>query len=256
MSMSKLPKEIRLQIWTLAYFSQAPRLVAIETHQHDEFHSKDTFCPRYSPTPAPTVFNICQESRAEAHFQALKAGHVVRLPYAASPDFFSDFYFRWDVDILFLSTTGPRVGHLDDSFEVGLLAHFREASAGTPTATALRNVSITDPDWTSYRYGGLSDFPNIARVIMMVDRGCLDGDVLQRTRAVGAAKRTVLMYRYALTMEAKKRGVEYKAPPFVLDFAILGTAGELQIIPREEWREWGNTGDEWATLEMGMGWFQ
>lgn len=252
MSMSNLPKEIRLQIWTLAYFSQPPRLVAIETHQHDKSHSSDTFCPRYSPTPAPTVFNICQESRAEAHFQALKAGHVVRLPYAAGPGFFSDFYFRWDVDVLSVKTWGERIGHLDNNPQVGLLAHLREASAGTPTATALRNVDITTFTWGSYRNDCFSDFPNIARMIMMVDRRCLNGDALQKTKVVDAAKWVLTSYRLDLVMAAVKRGVQYKARPFALDFAMLGTEGELQVIPREEWREWSNAGDAWVTLDYHL----
>lgn len=258
MSMSNLPKEIRLQIWSLAYFSQAPRLIAIETHQHDESHEEDIFCPRYSRTPAPTVFNICQESRAEAHFRALKAGHVVKLPYAAGQHFFADFYFRWDVDILCLQTEGPRTGHFDDSQEVGLLPHFRTASASMPTERTLRNVAITNVFWDTYRDGSLSNFPNIARMIMIVDPSRWDPDLVHHQKAefVHAAKRIVLMYRFDLNMLARRRGVEYKAHPFVLEFATRGKEDELQIIPREEWREWSAVGDAWTTLEMDEDWFE
>jgi hypothetical protein len=108
MSISVLPKELRLMVWALAYFNEPPRLVALETKPHDEDHDEYHFCPRYSPSPAPTVVNICQESRAEARYQAIKAGHIVELPTGVPGHNSDKFYFRIDTDILLLQLEGPR----------------------------------------------------------------------------------------------------------------------------------------------------
>ncbi|KAF2866890.1 hypothetical protein BDV95DRAFT_611183 [Massariosphaeria phaeospora] len=73
-----LPKELRLKIWALAYHDEASRL------------------------PRPTTVNTCQESRAEARYQALKAGDLIQ----ASADDSSgppDIYCRAKVDVLYIT---------------------------------------------------------------------------------------------------------------------------------------------------------
>jgi hypothetical protein len=140
-----LPTEIRLQIWSLAYFSEPPRLVALRTKPHDENHSEEnTFCPRYSPSPAPAVVNICHEARAEARRQARTAGHIVRLHVRCQgslrTECIEEFYFRFEIDISYLPPDS-HLAHFDDSAEVGILPHFRRAV--DYDATVLQNMAIT-----------------------------------------------------------------------------------------------------------------
>lgn len=108
-----LPKEVRLQIWALAYHASPPRVVALSTDPHS--------LP--SPSPASPIYNVCREARSEARFQARKAGHLISLrqdvkPHTpdekpetpnekpkeeenAPPDF--EVIFRYDVDELLMA---------------------------------------------------------------------------------------------------------------------------------------------------------
>ncbi|KAH7383316.1 hypothetical protein BKA66DRAFT_93762 [Pyrenochaeta sp. MPI-SDFR-AT-0127] len=250
MSIFDLPKEIRLHIWTHVYFSQAPRLVTLATSPHDENHTEDTFCPRYSPTPAPTAVNICHESRAEAHYQAIKAGHIVKLPYEHESTCSQEFYFRFDTDILYLQLAGARIKHFDDSPEIGLLAHFRHATGCAPAS--LQKIAITKVLLYGQFDGSVSnvlrEFPSISHMIMMVPESIRDNSP-EKTAFVHAARRIVMMYRFDLEHRAGNIGEQFNPYPFLVDFATLGSENELRIVPRKIWREWSVEGDGWATLD-------
>ncbi|KAF1834364.1 hypothetical protein BDW02DRAFT_569149 [Decorospora gaudefroyi] len=170
MSISILPKEIRLEIWALAYLNEPPRLVALETKSHDEDHDEQHFCPRYSPSPRPTVVNICHEARAEARYQAIRAKHVVQLPASLTGTNCDEFYFRVDTDMLLLQLEGPRVRHYDDSPNAGLLAHFSAATGCD--FQALENVALTKVVSRGFRddslFNVLRAFPRISRIIMLL----------------------------------------------------------------------------------------
>jgi hypothetical protein len=259
MSLSCLPKEIRLQIWSLLYFSQPPRLVALRTMPHDQAHDEQTFCPRYSPTPAPTAVDICHESRAEACYQAHKAGHIVQLHQgqlgAASSGlarFTEEFYFRFETDILYLPLEDVHVKHFDDSPEVGLLRHFR--CSLNCDATLLRNIAITQVIKSGYRDGSLSntlqEFPHLSQVVMVVP------DDVQRSRSqkslfVHATYRIMTMYRFDL---GNQLGDNAKLAPIDVEFAVI-TKGKLKLVPKDIWKDWSDLGayNQWieATTTLG-----
>jgi len=248
MSLSLLPKEIRLQIWALAYFNEPPRLVALETMPHDEDHDEEYFCPRYSPSPAPLMVNVCHESRAEARYQALRANHIIELPSPVTEIGCGEFYFRIDTDILLLRLEGPRAKHYDDSPDVGLLSHFSIAT-GCDTKM-LQNVAITKVILNGFRDGSLSnvlrDFPRISRMVMMLTEDIWKDD-MEKELFVRAAARIVRMYKLDLMTHARNIGETFKAHPFDVDFARL-LHGQLHIVPKEVWRSWSDGGDEWVTL--------
>ncbi|KAF1845356.1 uncharacterized protein K460DRAFT_284499 [Cucurbitaria berberidis CBS 394.84] len=253
MSISVLPKEIRLQLWAHAYFSQPPRLVALATRPHHEDHKEDSFCPRYSPSPAPTVVNICQEARAEAHYQALKVGHVVTLPYDNEPNYTSEaFYFRFETDILYLPLEGPHVKHYDDSPEVGLLAHFREAIGCTPTL--LRNIAIEKVVYSGFEDGSLSnvlrDFPTMKRMIMLITERNMRDDAVKKARFCRAARRIEWTYEFDQCKTGRDSEEWFRPRPFAcnVDFATR-KGGELEIVPKEVWREWTAEGPSMDDVE-------
>ncbi|KAI2482682.1 hypothetical protein Ptr902_04998 [Pyrenophora tritici-repentis] len=248
MSLSLLPKEIRLQIWALAYFNEPPRFVALETKPHDEDHDEEHFCPRYSPSPAPLMVNLCHESRAEARYQALKSNHIVELPSSVTGTSCDEFYFRIDTDILFLQLEGPRVKHYDCSPEVGLLSHFGIATRCD--AKMLQNVAITKVILNGFRDGSLSnvlrDFPKISRMVMMLTEDIWKDD-MEKELFVRAAARIVRMYKIDLMAHARKIGEPFNPHPFDVDFGRL-LFSQLHIVPKDVWIDWSDGGDEWVTL--------
>jgi hypothetical protein len=246
---TSLPKELRLQIWALAYFAEPPRLVALQTKPHDESHGKDFFCPRYSPSPAPTIVNVCHEARVEAHFQAEKARHLVRHHvglFPATPEtmYTEEYYFRFSTDILYIPLADQHTAHFDDSPDVGFLPHFRRAVGGCDPFT-LRNVAITKVMWNGVHDGSVSnslrEFPCICRFVML----CPDEDRLKASRRnpfVRSAYRIVTLYR----MDVRQQAGDMDLDVYIdVDFATL-EEGRLRIIPKREWGEWNGLGCEWV----------
>lgn len=263
MSILTLPKELRLQIWALAYHTEPGRLVTLETLPHDEDHADDVFCPRWSPSPAPTMMNVCRESRAEAHFQAVRAGYVLSLPstiVSTAANVKREFYFRITIDILNISLEGRGVAHSDDSPENGLLAHFLHLAGSD---CQLRQVAISKVILHGFRDGSLSNvlrfFPLVERMVMMVPDDIYNDDIYHdsknggtgdtggRERFVRAAARIVRMYKLDLMEHSRLQGVTWRARAFDVDFARLGRV--LRVVDREEWCAWSDGGDEWATLD-------
>lgn len=246
MSIFNLPKEIRLQVWGLIYFNEPPRLVTLRTKPHDEHHAEDTFCPRYSPTTAPTVVNLCQEARAEARYQAQRAGHLIHLPSTLDSQC-SEFYFRTSVDILFIDLEHSPNKHFDDSPDCGLLAHFHEAIGCD--ATLLKNIAITQIVRVAFVDGALSnclrDFPNIEHLIMVVGERDMYS-IQERERFVLAARRIVTQYRLDMRIRAKARGEVYvhEERTLDLDFAMR-VDGRLELLEKEMWSEWGDLERGW-----------
>ncbi|KAF1911110.1 hypothetical protein BDU57DRAFT_552342 [Ampelomyces quisqualis] len=241
MALASLPKEIRLEIWSLAYFAQPPRLVALRTKSHER-HYDNNFCPRYSPSPAPTVVNVCKEARAEAHYQARKAGHMVQLRHGpltvAAPEeaqFTEEFYFRFETDILYLPLEDINVKHFDDSPEVGFLRHFRAAVGCDPLQ--LRKIAVTKVIPSGYNDGSFSNvlrkFPHISHMFMMVPNGMWE-DRQQKALLVGAARRIVRMYDIDMGRDIR----DVTSPSKIqVDFAAL-VKGELALVPRAMWKDW------------------
>lgn len=246
MSIFSLPKEIRLQIWSLVYFGEASRLVTLRTKIHDEDHGVDIFCPRYSPNQPPAVVNICQEARREAQFQARRAGHLIRLPSTLDLRC-TEFYFRLDTDILFIDLGHGINQHFDDSPDCGLLPHFLEAEGCD--AALLKRIAINQIVHFAFVDGALSnclrDFSNIEHLIMVIDNKdtC---KLPERDRFVLAARRMVTQYRLDARIRAKARGEVYVhgERSFDLDFAIRNGRG-LEVLDKEVWSEWGDLHKEW-----------
>jgi hypothetical protein len=248
MSMFSIPKELRLNIWAIAYFAQPPRLVALRTEPHDETHDEDTFCPRYSPTPSPTVVNICHEARAEAYYQARKAGHLVRLHrerlFVASHElarYTEEFYFRFETDILYLPMEDEHSKHFDDSPEVGLLCHFRKAM--NCDVSLLQNVAVTKVICSGFHDGSLSnclrEFPNISRIIMMLPEEVGEN---QKTKSLSVRGAFRILRIYEFDMK-NRSGDSERVVRVSVDFAILSKGG-LALVPKETWKDWSDVGYE------------
>jgi hypothetical protein len=246
MSLFCLPKELRLQIWSLVYFSQPPRLVTLRTKSHDEAHNEDIFCPRYSPTPAPVAAYICHESRAEASYQARKARQIIRLHQGSCdvaskepPGFMEEFYFRFETDILYLPLEDTGVKHFDDSPEVGLLRHFRVSVDGD--AALLRNVAVTQVINSGIRDGSLSntlrEFPRLSRIIMVVPDN-VERSQLRKSLFVEAACRIMALYKFDTSPDTWLE-LDYATKPgtHTMDFAMVAE-GKLEIIPQALWKDW------------------
>ena len=244
--MFNLPKEIRLQIWSLVYSNEPPRLVTLRTKLHDEQHAEDVFCPRYSIAPSPTAVNICRESRLEAEYHAKRAGQLIFLPSSldASQD---EFYFRPDLDILFINLKHGINKHFDDSPDCGLLAHFRNAVGGD--TMLLKKIAITQIVRVAFVDGALSnclrDFPNIDHLIMVVDTRDMRS-VQEKERFVLAARRIVTQYRLDMRIRAKVKGKVYVhgERSLDLDFAIQ-KGRDLELLKKELWSEWSELEKEW-----------
>jgi hypothetical protein len=246
MSLFCLPKELRLQIWSLVYFSQPPRLVALRTKSHDEAHDEDTFCPRYSPTPAPIAVYICHESRAEASHQARKVGQIIRLHQGSCdvaskepPGLTEEFYFRFETDILYLPLEDAGVKHFDDSPEVGLLRHFRVSA--DKDAALLRNVAVTQVIKSGMRDGSLSntlrEFPRLSRIIMVVP-GNIEKSHSRKSLFVEAACRIMTLYKFDTSPDTwLELGYATKLGIHTMDFAVVAK-GKLDIIPKALWKDW------------------
>jgi len=256
MSLSNLPKELRLQIWTLTYFAEPPRLVALRTKPHDSTHDETSFCPRYSPSPAPLIVNICQESRAEAYYQAGKAGHLVRHHVGAANEAArcaEAYFFRFDTDILYLPLDDKHVSHFDDSPEVGFLEHFRIT---VEDASLLRNIAVTRVIKHGYKDGGLSNvlchFSNILSMTMMVSEKVL-GSKTGQDRFVHAARNIWMMYHFdRARLWGIPTGVSMHETHIDVDFATL-VNGQLNFKPKHEWANWSKLGCEWMfTKDTGF----
>lgn len=251
MSIFNLPKEIRLQIWSHVYLDESPRLVTLRSKPHDDQHAEDVFCPRYSPTPAPTVVNICQEARAEAVYQARRANHLIHLPSPLDP-VPQEFYFRLGTDILFIDLEHGINKHFDDSPDAGLLAHFLEADGCD--ATLLKKIVITQVVRVAFVDGALSnclrDFSNIEHLIMVIDPKNIHTSQ-EKERFVLAARRIVTQYRLDMRIRAKARGEVYVhgERSLDLDFAIRkGRA--LKMLDKSVWEGWGELEREWWTNDV------
>ncbi|KAF2628629.1 hypothetical protein BU25DRAFT_28448 [Macroventuria anomochaeta] len=246
MSLFSLPNELRLQIWSLAYFNEPPRLVTLRTRSHCERHTEKVFCPRFSPTPHPTVLNVCRESRAEVQFQALRADHLIYLPSPLNWNL-SQFFFRLDTDILFIDIEHGISKHYDDSPDCGLLAHFLEAVGCD--ATSLKKIAITQIVRVAFTDGALSnclrDFPNIEHITMVIDPKDMRTSQ-EKERFVLAARRIVTQYRLDMRIRAKARGEVYVHGErnLDLDFATRKGTG-LELLEKSVWEVWGELERGW-----------
>lgn len=252
MSFLSLPKELRLHVWQLVYFSQEPRLIQLRTAPHENAHDEATFCPRYSPSPALIVFSVCREARTEAHFQASKAGHIVRLReglLSGGPDeptsFAPEFYFRFETDILYVPLEDKGVKHFDDSPENGLLPHFRRAEECD--ASSLQYVAITKVIESGFRCGSITnslrEFPNLLCIYLMVPDEVLEHQG-QRTLFVRAAQRIMMLHR------CDKQMALGKFAPVDAEFARL-VNGKLEIVSKDTWKSWSELGNDWVRQRDG-----
>ncbi|KAJ8115425.1 hypothetical protein OPT61_g2926 [Boeremia exigua] len=246
MSIFKLPKEIRLQIWSLLYFDEPPRLVTLRSKPHDDQHAEDIFCPRYSPTPAPAVVNICHEARAEVEHQARRSKSLIHLPSPLDQKP-AEFYFRHETDLLFIDLETGMNKHFDDSPDAGLLAHFLEA-AGCD-ATLLRKIVITQVVRVAFVDGALSnclrDFPNIEHLVMVVDPKDMRS-TQEKERFALAARRIVTQYRLDMRIRAKVRGEVYVHGQRNLDLDFAMRKGKsLDVLDKNIWNGWGDLEPNW-----------
>lgn len=67
----------------------------MEFDHHNFLHH---WCPRYLPSSTPSIFNLCQEARHEAHRLARVAGHILFPTASNSPN----IYFNPTIDTLYI----------------------------------------------------------------------------------------------------------------------------------------------------------
>lgn len=72
-----LSLEIRLQVWNYFYSLQAPRIVEVGTRCQPHYEHEHAWCPRFSPSPRPVIFNICHEAREITRQLARRAGQLL-----------------------------------------------------------------------------------------------------------------------------------------------------------------------------------
>ena len=274
MSVSALPKELRLQIWALAYHTQPRRYVTLQTAPHATTHAETTFCPRTSPSPPPTTAHICRESRTETLFQARKAGHLIHLPSPLSPDNDNNnhhhhhhvpqpFFFRFGTDALLYDSThpasipAPAEAHFDSSPETGFLPHFLHA-AGGQDARALTALALTDVH--ALRTDGsvsncLRDFPALMHLLFVADAADV-ADADAREAFVRTAVRVVGLFEFDLSTHhpgvalRRDRGVEWDIAVRRRGAGGEGEGGrwrvEFEVVPAREWRNWATPEDDWG----------
>jgi hypothetical protein len=127
----KLNEDVRRLLWTLLYRDEPPRLVEVQTAKHDCHHGVH-YCPRFSPSPRPTVVNICREARDEANRIARIAGHIIfDTHFATSP-----IYFKREIDTLYVPN--EKDNWIRDFYPPGILTQFkREHSPESVSRLAL-----------------------------------------------------------------------------------------------------------------------
>ncbi|KAK0101169.1 hypothetical protein ONS95_012850 [Cadophora gregata] len=97
---TSLSLELRQAIWELVYTTQDARVVEVSTAEHSHHSQEHDWCPRFSPSPRPTMVNICHEARCIAHDVAQRAGHLI---FQGTQDTYaSDIYFNPEIDTLFV----------------------------------------------------------------------------------------------------------------------------------------------------------
>jgi hypothetical protein len=262
MSFAALPKELRLQIWALAYHAQPRRYVTLRTHPHPTSHPETTFCPRSSPTPPPTTAHVCRESRAETLFQARKNGHLIHLPLPLlTPDPTSPtppprpFYFRFDTDVLLYNAPppprpskpphAPTHTHFDSSPESGFLPHFLHAAGGLSPATSLTHFALTHVP-TLCTDGSVSNcvrnFASLRRILFVAAPSDI-ATAQQRMAFLRIAIGVVGLYEFDLGL--KHPGHEHERVWF--DICVRrGDGGDVEVLPVAEWRAWATPTAEWG----------
>lgn len=97
---TQLDFDIRILVWRFAYDQQEPRLVEVRTAVHDHYTDDHSlWCPRYSPSPPPTIVNVCHEAREEAQRCAGRAGHFI---LAGGRTTGAGIYFNPTIDTLYV----------------------------------------------------------------------------------------------------------------------------------------------------------
>lgn len=147
----KLPKHIRLLIWTFAL--PAPRTRFVEMYAY----SSDTFMPqkiRYIP-PLPTLFSTTRESRkASVAHEGGELTHFLPPPFSlqrskTAPQTGGLFYFNFSLDILFLSSRFRDPANENRTLETYRLQEFASALPAHYVAR-LRRVLVTYSALDSY----------------------------------------------------------------------------------------------------------
>lgn len=257
MSFCLLPKEIRFRIYLNMYLDEPVRLVSLRTKPHDENHDENYFCPRYSPSPAPLVTNICSEAREEVKHQAKLRGQLIQLPIGdpsiENPHLSKPFFLRFDKDILYLQLDDAHTSHHDDFPDNGMLPHFRQAVGCDPSA--LREIAITKVVWSGYRDGSFSnslrDFPNIQRMIMTVPIEAR-ADPAKKIMFVRAARRIVTLYKFDIRMQ---KG-DHAGPLAVdVDFATINQ-GRLETMSKGKWKDWSDMGIDWVERDSPSSFYE
>ncbi|TVY81236.1 hypothetical protein LSUE1_G006098 [Lachnellula suecica] len=168
-----IPLEIRHQIWCWAYISQEPRIVEVRTLEHNHYllpHPR--WCPRYSPSPAPHVVNICRESRDVAQRIAKKAGHLIFDTVSEAPK----IYFDPDVDTLYVHN--EKDYWIGDWGSEGILTELRNSDQGSRLRfLAIDLEPLTRATTPDSLHGDLLGFPKVEKIIFVVRK--VDQEVLE-----------------------------------------------------------------------------
>ncbi|PQE12529.1 hypothetical protein CJF30_00002395 [Rutstroemia sp. NJR-2017a BBW] len=163
MGWSSLSLELRLAIWGFLYFTTPARIVEVQTAEHDHSnHPYYLWCPRYSPSPAPLVVNVCREARDEARKLARLAGHLL-FPGNSS----HDIYFNPAIDTLYIPSKKERfMGSWTDELS---LAPFKVGSKPEKLRSLALGLDTRATEWTTLRWEIL-ELTGLEEVILVVER--------------------------------------------------------------------------------------
>lgn len=212
-----LDLDIRLMIWELAYLLQDPRVVEVRTAKHDHYSGYHDWCPRYSPSPPPTIVNVCGEARAVARRIAQGRGHLL---FATTPDA-PDIYFNPAIDTLYVPN--EKDYWIRDWGPEGVLTQFKkEHQPGSLRVLAIGLDPVSRGTTPNSLESDLDDFRALKHLIFVVEQP--DKDVLHWVSALD--RRLAFLVR---TQQRAGRGI--RAFP---DECKLATrrGGRLQLVEK------------------------
>jgi len=188
---ARLDLEIRFMIWRLAYTLQGPRIVEVRTKKHNDCGNHQGWCPRYSPSPAPTIVNVCSEAREEVRKMAQRAGHLLFATASDSPS----IYFNPAIDTLYVPN--EKEYWIRDWGPEGILTQFKKEHQ--PEILRLLAIGLDPVErGTSTRSleSDLDDFQQLEEIIFVVRK--LEKKIFDRIQALDN------LLRFLKAMEARR----------------------------------------------------
>jgi hypothetical protein len=194
--------------------------VEARTAKHDHYHDHPR-CPRYSPSPPPSVVNVCREARYEARMIAEQAGHLI---FGSVSDA-ADIHFNPAMDTLYVPN--EKEYWIRDWSPEGILTQFK--SNHQPDRLRFLAIGLDPLTRGTSPYSlqsDMMDFQKLEEIIFIVKE--TDEDICTRIRTFDFNLRS--WARHPCQAQGKFRHYPY---PGECKLAIK-CAGRLQFVEKEE----------------------